>query len=409
MTGATDAAARAAGLSRRDFVKGSAAAVAAAAGFPLWTRTARSAPQELGAPLLVVVFLRGAADGLHLVPPAGDRTYERIRDGALRLDATLPFADGFALHPAFEPLQFLVERGQLAVVHAAGSPDPTRSHFDAQDSMEAGTPGRHAHDGWLARALGPTSDTALFSRIALTSQLPLSLRGSRALALSEPGRLSLGRLPRAERERLEALYAGGDASDPVVVAGRRALEAAAQLRELPTDLAPLRPPGRGDRSLVPRIETLRALATGSSVVEAAFLDMGDWDTHANQGGTEGRAAGRIGDLADGITALFRGFETGREVTCLVMTEFGRTVRPNGTGGTDHGHGSVMLVAGPRVRGGVHGEWRGLETAQLYEGRDLPVLTDYRDVAAEVLQAHTGRALAAGVFPGHRAARLGLFG
>jgi len=143
-------------------------------------------------------------------------------------------------------------------------------------------------------------------------------------------------------------------------------------------------------------------------IDAVFLDSGDWDTHTRQGGSNGRAARCITDLAAGIAALYRAFEGERDVLCMVMTEFGRTVRPNGTGGTDHGHGAAMLLAGPKVRGGVHGDWRGLEREHLYEGRDLPVLNDYRSVATEVLTAYLGRPPAPDVFPGYTTKRLGLF-
>jgi uncharacterized protein (DUF1501 family) len=393
-------------LSRREFLRSTAATTLGALSVPLWARADVAAPQQKGAPLLAVIFLRGAADGLHLVPPTGDADWKRIRTGELALPDTLPFAKGFGLHPAFEPMQFLVERGELAVVHAAGSPDPSRSHFDAQDFMESGTAGRRTNDGWMARALGPTTESALFSRLALTSELPITLRGSRALALSDPGRLSLERLPSRERERLERAYASAPQGDPVAIAGQQALAAATQLRAL--GATPERRRGkRAAATLAMRVETLAGLTRSGATIDAVFLDVDDWDTHMNQGGAKGRAAYRINDLAEGVAALHRSFEHEREVITLVMTEFGRTVRPNGTGGTDHGHGSVMLVAGPRVKGGLHGDWRGLGDGVLWEGRDLPVLNDYRDVASEVLASFTGQTVGASVFPGYQAGRLGV--
>jgi uncharacterized protein (DUF1501 family) len=408
-----------AALTRREILGAGALGLVTAAGLPLWSRAEGTAAVSPLDPLLVVIFLRGAADGLHLVPPMGDASLRRLRAGSLAVERTLALPEGvpgsgaFALHPAFEPIAPLLARGELAIVHAAGSPDPTRSHFEAQDFMEAGTPGRHARgDGWMARALGPTSDEALFSRIALTSELPISLRGTRAIALSDPQRLSLGRLPERERAALTAAYEGGDPADPVVAAGRRALEMAGRLRELEPGGAERRSRdaasgGRRDRSLKRRVETLIALDRSGGSIEAAFLDVGDWDTHSNQGGVEGRAAQRIRDLAEGMAALHDAFAGRRALTTLVMTEFGRTARPNGTGGTDHGHGSAMLVAGSRVRPGVHGEWRGLGSDALHQGRDLPVLNDYRDVAAEVLRAHLGRAPGPDVFPGHTVKRIGV--
>ena len=195
-------------------------------------------------------------------------------------------------------------------------------------------------------------------------------------------------------------------TDPVVVAGRQALDAAARLRSIDVGRHVSRRPRRG-MALVNRVATLEALCAAGCTVDAAFLEVDDWDTHTGQGGVKGRAAYRIRDLATGMAALFRAFEATREVFCLVMTEFGRTVRPNGTGGTDHGHGSVVFVAGPRAKGGMHGDWHGLEASKLWEGRDLPVLTDYRDIAAEVLTTYSGRPLAPVVFPGHRATKTGL--
>ncbi len=392
-------------VTRRELLYADTGLLAATA-LPLWVRPARAAAQRRGSPLLAVIFLRGAADGLHLVVPLGDRDYARQR-GGLELDATLPFTQSFGLHPALEPLAPLIDRGELAVVHAAGSPDPTRTHFDAQDFMETGTPGSHTvGSGWMARALGPVSDDALFSRLAVTSGAPLSLRGSGALALDNPQQVGLGRLHPRSHEALARLYAEGASDDPVVVAGRLALVAAQRIRELR-----LRGPGsrRGNRmGLSARAETVAALERGGVDVEAVFLDTQGWDTHTNQGTTQGAVANQAGDLARAVARLHDTVGRRRELTCLVMTEFGRTVRPNGSGGTDHGHGSVMLVTGRRVKGGVHGAWRGVDKSVLYEGRDLPVLNDFRDVARETLAAHLGKSPPADTFPGHAPSRIGLF-
>jgi uncharacterized protein (DUF1501 family) len=152
---------------------------------------------------------------------------------------------------------------------------------------------------------------------------------------------------------------------------------------------------------------LIGLERSGATIEAAFLDLGDWDTHSKQGGVEGHAARQISELAEGMAVLHEGFAGRRALRTLVMTEFGRTVRPNGTRGTDHGHGSVVLVAGAGVRAGVHGRWSGLSSDALYQGRDLPVLNDYRDVATEVLRSHLGHAPNASVFPGYAAEPLGV--
>lgn len=351
-------------------------------------------------PLLVVIFLRGGADGLHLVPALGDPHYARLR-GSLALGSGLPFAAGFALHPAFEALQPLVERGELAVVHAAGSPHPTRSHFEAQDFMEAGLPGaRRIAEGWMTRALGPVTDEAAFSALALSSELPVSLYGSDALALS--GGVGLPR-SRPLRAALDALYAGGD-GDPVRSAGRRALARLGRLERLgiPRDLR-----AWGVRSLGARARALLKLERSGLEIRAAFLDDSGWDSHFAQGAESGAVAARVRELGGAIAALVEGARRHRELRLVVMSEFGRTVRPNGAGGTDHGHGGVMLVTGAGVRGGLYGDWRGLAPGELYEGRDLPVRTDFRSVLFELLRAHLGARPPAGTFPGFEPAPLGL--
>ncbi len=390
-------------LSRREFLRAAGVALAAT-GASLWLAPRAGAGADSGEPLFVVVFLRGGADGLHLVPPTGDPSYTRLR-GALAISNAAPFVPGFGLHPELAPLAPLAASGELAVIHAAGLPSPTRSHFEAQDLMELGvveTGG--AHDGWLGRALGPTLAHAgsAFGAVALGPELPLGLRGSSALSLADPARIAAGFARPGVREGLSARYAGGD--DLVRRAGRGALAAAAELmRVFPAASAPGsarprqgQPGGRrgGGLGLAAQTRTLGTLLDAAVPVRAAWLESTGWDSHVGQG-RGGALTAALRDLGAALPALADTLRR-RGGTALVMTEFGRTARPNGSGGTDHGHGSALLVVGPRVRGGVQGDWPGL--AGLHEDRDLPVTNDWRDVAAALLRAQLG-APPAGTFPG----------
>jgi uncharacterized protein (DUF1501 family) len=358
----------------------------------------------------VTVFLRGAADGLHLAPPTGDPGYRALR-GSLALSEALPFERNFSLHPELAALAPLIEREQLALVHAAGSPDATRSHFEAQDIMELGKPGpTRSQDGWLARGLAASNDDP-FATIAITSEQPLALRGSGAFAIADPERFGLpGVSPHARAALAEQYLAAPDALSR---SGVRALSALDDYeRAMRTGARSSRRRARrsgraAPQSLAAHAEQLLAIDRSGLGVRAAALESGDWDTHSNQGADQGRMARSIRDLGDGLATLAKGLGERRDWLVVVMTEFGRTVRPNGSRGTDHGHGSVMFVAGPRVRGGVYGDWAGLSEDRLYQGRDLPVLTDWRHVLHEVLQAHLGGPPAATTFPGFEAAPLGL--
>lgn len=413
-------------VTRRDFLRVSAAGLVAASGFPVW-RSARAA--ETGAPLLVVVFLRGGADGLSLVAPVGDPHYAALR-GALAVSGGPPLATGFALHPALAPLAPLVEAGRVAAVHCAGAPEATRSHFEAQDRMEIATGARPRLDesGWLARALGPVTEAEPFRQLGFGFSSQASLIGSDALHIGDPRVFRLGGASPAARSALAARY-GEPASDPVRQSGARALEAADRLRrvalvgglggarrwrdesaaERRMDDAPLGG-GRGGPALFLRqAEGLARLDEADLRIEAAALDIDGWDTHVGQiGEGPGAFAQPAGALARGLAELAQRLGGRRTLRVVVITEFGRTVRPNGSRGTDHGRGAALLVLAPDVRGGLQGDWPGLAEKTLFEGRDLPVTTDYRQVLAEVLHAHLGGDVPPGTFPGFAAGRLGLF-
>ena len=375
-------------------------------------------PATQGArPLLEVIQLRGGADGLHMVPPVGDPDYPVAR-GGLRLTQSLHFTSDFGLHPALEPVSELVRQGHLAVVPAAGIPTVTRSHFEAQDLMEWGAPGdRRVGDGWLTRALARCGDSNPFALLALTSQLPLVLRGSGAFAINDPSHFGLVGLSDPARRELEVLY-DADGADAVSVMGRRALDALTSFEALHgrrslsgTSRTQQRlrrfPRPRGMGTLHAGARRLIALEGAGIPVEAVVLESARWDTHAGQGTEQGAMASSIADLGEALAALFDALPH-RALRVVALTEFGRTVAPNGAGGTDHGHASAVLVAAKDVKGGVHGTWPGLAQGDLFEGRDLAMTTDTRSVLAAVLDAHLGARLPEQTFPGFTPEPLALF-
>jgi uncharacterized protein (DUF1501 family) len=321
------------------------------------------------------------------------------------------------------PLRPLWEAKRLAIVHACGSPAATRSHFDAQDYMESGTPGvKSTPDGWLARGLSarPAARPSPFRAVALGPQLPRILRGEAgAIALQSVRDFDVRQEPMAEagavsaRRGFEALYEQG-VRDLLHGTGRETVEAVRMLRAAdPGRLAPAAgveyPRSRFGESL----RQIAQLIKADVGLEVAFTDSGGWDTHAAQGNERGQLANRLADLAQGLAALDRDLgDRMADVVVLTMSEFGRTVRENGNRGTDHGHATAMMAFGGLVRGGrVYGRWPGLAREQLFEGRDLAVTTDFRQLFAEVSGRHLGVAAPHALFPGYAPppAALGLLG
>ena len=398
---------------RRDFLRSLAAAGAGllpgvhALGADSW---AAVNSEPTGNHRLIVVLLRGAADGLSVVVPYAERNYYAARSsiaiprpgqdgGAIDLDGR------FGLHPALASVQPLWQQGTLAFVHAAGSPDPTRSHFDAQDYMESGTPGRRATaDGWMNRLLGtlpgPSSPTRA---VSVGPVMPRILAGRNSVA-------SIGSGPTAARPTvLDRPMVGAafsrlyDGDDRLSRAYREAQESRQEMMasmademEIANGGAPLPNSLPGDASRLAR------LMRNDPRVQLAFIAVGGWDTHANQGSSQGQLANHLAPLGQGLAALAQDLgPVFRDTVIVVMSEFGRTVRQNGNGGTDHGHGNVMWIVGGRVDGRkVHGAWPGLDDYRLYEGRDLAVATDYRTVLSSVLQQHllTAESRLDAVFP-----------
>ena len=407
--------------SRRIFLRDGGLALVSlgfAPSFLARTAAASAARQKL----LVAVFQRGAVDGLNMVVPFGEGAYYRSRPTIAvprpgGTDAALDLDGFFAFHPRLAPLKPIYDRGELAVIHACCSPDHTRSHFDAQDYMESATPGvKSTGDGWLNRTLEArrVGSASPFRAVALAPTLPRSLQGGgSALAIGQIAQFGVRdhRGGAGTGTSFEEQYAA--AADQVLQApGREAFDAIKLMRQ--ADPSKYRPAAGAEYSRSAFGQALRQvaqLAKSAVGLEIAFAETGNWDHHVNEGGTQGLLAARLDDFARAIGALVTDLgERMRDTVILTMSEFGRTLAENGSRGTDHGHGNAMIAIGAGVKGGrVYGAWPGLERDQLFEGRDLQVTTDFRDVFAEVVTSHLGVDDASGIFPGYaitRANRLG---
>src|SRR5579864_2914000 len=398
-------------ITRRVFLRNSALAVVGTAAVPSFlTRAAFGAVENGGrTKRLVVIFQRGAADGLNIVVPHGEPQYYAMRPSInIPKKAALDLDGFFGLHPALAPFQPLWKQRHLAIVHAAGSPDSTRSHFDAQDFMETGTPGIKAtEDGWLNRSLRDlplAPPNSPFRAIALGPSVPRILNGSEAVvALNNINDFSVGgRSPRPSlaASAFEAMY--DHSSDSVLHGtGEETFDAVKMLKAAdPGKYAPGAnyPKGRFGDSL----RQLAQLIKANLGVQVAFADIGGWDHHVNEGATEGQLANVLGDFSQALTAFWTDLgDLGEDTVIVTMSEFGRTARENGNRGTDHGHANVMFVLGGPVKGGkVYGRWPGLDQSQLYEGRDLALTTDFRQVIGEAVSRHLGNQNLAQVFPSY---------
>jgi uncharacterized protein (DUF1501 family) len=352
---------------------------------------------------VLAVFLRGGADGLNLVVPTFEKEYYKLRP-TLALGKTLPLDDRFGLHPALEPLHAPFKEGRLAILHAVGSDDDTRSHFEAQDLMErAGRPEGGVAGGWLARHLRtkPGSRGAV-AAVAIGPRLPESLRGAPgACALESIEQVALPEASPLFTGALEALYlADGSGAGRAGQATFRLLERINRAREA------ARPEGYPDTGFGSALREVARLLKAEAGLEAACVDLGGWDTHyAQAAGFDGLAA----ELAGGLAGFSKDLGSRMERTVVVvMTEFGRRSYENGTFGTDHGRASVMFAMGGPVRGGrVIADWPGLGGDMLVGPGDLAVTIDFRDVLAELVEKALGNPRAADVFPGHRPISRGL--
>jgi uncharacterized protein (DUF1501 family) len=363
--------------------------------------------------VLVCLFQRGAADGLNVLVPHGERAYYALRPtiaiarpGAANSAIDL---DGFfGLHPSLASLKPLWDQKLRAPIHAVGSPSASRSHFDAQDFMESGTPDQKGTpDGWLNRLLAVQGTceqcaAAPFRAVSMTAQTPRILQGpSETVAMSSLGEFSV-RATGSDVERLEALYRTGSA-DLVHGAGQEMFDAVKMLRAAnPQQYAPTNGANYPRSQFGRRLMQIAQLIKSNVGLEVAFADVGGWDTHVNQGSGTGQLAARLDDFSDSVAAFVRDLgDRMNDVVVLTMSEFGRTAHENGNRGTDHGHATAFFVLGGGVRGGkVYGKWPGLEPEQLNEGRDLKLTTDFRTVFSEVAVKHLGATRVEKIFPGY---------
>ncbi len=415
-------------VSRRRFLVRGGIALATLGVIPGWLTRAAAAAVAAGRAgsrrkPLVVVFQRGAMDGLNAVIPYAEPSYAAdrpsigipVKAGKGAKDGATVLDDRFALHPALAPLLPWYKQRALGIVHAAGLPFSTRSHFDAQDYMETGTPDtRGTTDGWLNRHLAASApaEASPLRAVSLTSSTPRTMRGdARVLAVDNLRALrSGGPDPAGLATSFESLYAA-TADAFLHGAGRELFDAEKTITALqPEAYQPARgvvyPKGRlGDD-----LKQIALLIKAGVGLEAGFVEVGGWDHHANEGGVQGQLAYRLAELGGALAAFAADLGSRLDdVAVVTMSEFGRTIKENGNRGTDHGYGNVMFALGGRVRGGrIHGAWPGLAPGQRFEGRDLAVTTDYRTVLAEALRRHLGAPDTAATFPGFTPPRLGLF-
>lgn len=389
-------------MDRRSFLKlcTLSAASWASTGLTGWAYS--TANGGTGTKRLIVILLRGGVDGLNVVIPYGDSNYFEMRPniavarpgsdlGALDLDGH------FGLNPALEPLLPYWQSKSLAFVHASGSPDPSRSHFDAQDYMETGMPGqKRATTGWLNRFVSqlPSKHSHL-QALSFGPVLPRIFAGPASIATVSkavtPSKSALDRpaiahlfseMYEGRNDELSKAFAEGVAAQHAI---NKALDApAATSQDMEQIIANKgAPPPNNFKSFG---KQLANLINKDGAVQVAFIDFGGWDTHINEGNGKGQLASRLAPLANGLDDLIKGLgDLYKDTTIAIMSEFGRTARENGNGGTDHGHGNVMWLLGGGVNGGkVYGRWSGLSERDLHEGRDLPTTTDFRNVLAYVL-------------------------
>ncbi len=408
---------------RRIFLRDSAIVLAGIGAVPSWLARAATLADQNGGDqrrkVLVAIFMRGAADGLNIVVPFSERRYHELRptlriaaptrkvaasdsgrdnrfsNEAIDLDGT------FALHGALQPLKPLWDKGQLAIVEATGSPDSSRSHFDAQDFMESGTTSKNLGDGWLNRALPPATDgTSPLRAVTLGNQVAHTLRGEReVIAIGNAQQFNLGNSEATSI--LESMY--NSSNDPLWGrTGRNAFEVMKIMDSINRDsYSPQDGEYNQGGQLGRSLQQLARLIKANVGVEAAFAEIDGWDHHGNEGP---QLSERLRQFSSALSAFSQDMgDRMEDIVIITMSEFGRTVEENGDAGTDHGHGSLMMVLGGPVKGGkVYGKWPGLEKEQLFEGRDLAVTTDYRDVLGELVREHMGQKDLDSVFPGFKA-------
>ena len=403
-------------FSRRYFLKQGGVAMVGLSAMPAFLQRAAAATPMPNKKQLVVLFQRGAADGLNIVVPFGEQNYYRLRPSIAipqpkrgSQDAAVDLDGFFGLHPSLAPLEPLFHKNQLAIVHAAGSPDPTRSHFDAQDFMESGTPGlKSTEDGWLNRALEtvPEENASPFRAVAMGPNLPRMLHGT-APAIALPDLKQFKVMAQAPgtgamvEGGFEAMYAQ-TVDHALHGTGTETFEAIDLLRKAdPGKYQPENGAQYPTSRLGQSLQQIGQLLKADIGVEILFVDCGGWDNHVNEGGVQGQLSNLLKDLGQGLAAFYQDLgDRMQNIVFVTMSEFGRTAKENGNRGTDHGHANCMFVMGGEVKGGqVYGKWPGLNDHQLNEGRDLALTTDFRSVVGEILTKHIGVKDLKPVFPG----------
>ncbi|MGA2982731.1 MAG: DUF1501 domain-containing protein [Terriglobia bacterium] len=410
-------------ISRRYFLKTTGLSLFGAGFVPSFLRRAAFAMEQPGRKkILVAIFQRGAADGLNIVVPFGEKNYHALRptiaipEPSKRSDGGLSALDldgFFGLHPGLASLKPLFDARHLAIVHAAGSPDSTRSHFDAQDYMESATPGvKSTPDGWLNRFLQGAAqpDATPFRAVAFAASTPRTMMGPASCLCTQDlqgfhlaGNANpQGHGVQRAASAFEEMYAS--ASDRLLSrTAHETFEAISTLQRM--QIGVYQPENGADYPRGPLGKSLQQIAQlikSGAGLEVAFAEVGGWDNHVNEGGVNGQLANRLKDFGDSLAAFHKDMgDRMADITVLTMSEFGRTARENGNHGTDHGHAHAMFVLGGSVKGGkVYGKWPGLSDHQLHDGRDLALTTDFRDVFAEVAMRHLGVEDPAGIFPGY---------
>jgi uncharacterized protein (DUF1501 family) len=403
-------------FSRRYFLKQGGIALVGMSAMPAFLQRAAAATAMPNKKQLVVLFQRGAADGLNIVVPFSEQNYYRLRPTIAipqprrgGTDAAIDLDGFFGLHPSLAPLEPLFRENELAIVHAAGSPDPTRSHFDAQDFMESGTPGVKAtEDGWLNRAMEavPEENASPFRAVAMGANLPRMLHGS-ASAIALPDLRQFKVMPQSAamaatvQGGFEAMYAQ-TVDHALHGTGTETFEAIDMLRKVdPSKYAAEHGAQYPTSQLGQSLQQIGQLLKANIGVEILFVDCGGWDNHVNEGGVQGQLSNLLKDLGQGLAAFHQDMgDRMQEIVVVTMSEFGRTAKENGNRGTDHGHANCMFVMGGDVKGGrVYGGWPGLADHQLNDGRDLALTTDFRLVLGEILSKHNCVSDLNAVFPG----------
>ncbi|HJZ79357.1 MAG TPA: DUF1501 domain-containing protein [Pyrinomonadaceae bacterium] len=373
---------------------------------------------------LIAIFQRGAVDGLNVVVPYGEHNYYDLRPSIAvpkpngGNEAAIDLDGFFGLHPALASFKPLWDSKRLAIVHASGSPDNTRSHFDAQDYMESATPGvKSTQDGWLNRFLQvkPDPQKSLFRAVSMTQNMPRVMQGKAStLAISNLADFNIraGQSSAAVQGGFEAMY-GQAVNDTLHGTGKETFEAINYLKQVnPAQYKPENGAVYPQSPFGNALKQTAQLIKAGVGLEVAFADVGGWDTHVNEGNQQGQLSNLLRQFSTAIAALYTDLgQRMDDVVILTMSEFGRTARENGNRGTDHGHANAMFVVGNSVSGGkVYGDWPGLKSDQLYEGRDLALTTDFRDVFGEIAVKHLGATNLKSIFPGYAGGKFrGLLG